>query len=53
LAVGIAGLTAGDACTGVSGCQHTYPACQSYSNVANFEGFDLIPLINPFTDPIA
>ncbi len=45
---GISGLNIGDACTGVAGCQHTYAACQGYSNVANFLGFDLIPTTNPF-----
>lgn len=52
LAVGIAGIVVGDACTGVSGCQHTYLACKSYNNVSHYLGFDLIPNINPFTDPV-
>jgi uncharacterized phage protein (TIGR02218 family) len=45
---GISGLNVGDACSGVAGCQHSYAACQGYSNVANFLGFDLIPQTNPF-----
>jgi hypothetical protein len=45
---GISGLTIGAACSGVSGCAHTYPACQGYDNVQNFLGWDLIPTINPF-----
>lgn len=44
----IAGLAVGEACTGIAGCAHTYPACQGYNNVPNFLGFDLIPSINPF-----
>lgn len=46
----IANLQTGDACKGVAGCAHTYPACQSYNNVPNFLGFDLIPDINPFDE---
>ena len=44
----IAGLQVGAACSAVAGCAHTYPACSGYNNTANFLGFDLIPLINPF-----
>lgn len=44
----IPNLTVGAACSAVAGCAHTYPACVAYNNVANFAGFDLIPLINPF-----
>lgn len=46
----IGGLAAGTACKGIAGCAHTYPACQSYDNVPNFLGFDLIPSINPFDE---
>jgi uncharacterized phage protein (TIGR02218 family) len=49
----ISGLNVGDAVTGVAGCQLTYAACQSYNNVPNFLGFDLIPMTNPFTEAIA
>lgn len=48
----IASLHVGDAVKGVSGCMHTYAACNSYANVANFLGFDLIPEINPFDGSI-
>jgi uncharacterized phage protein (TIGR02218 family) len=48
----ISGLSTGDQCKGVAGCQLTYAACQAYNNVANFLGFDLIPLTNPFTQAI-
>jgi uncharacterized phage protein (TIGR02218 family) len=44
----IAGLEVGDAVIGVAGCQQTFAACVAYNNVANFLGFDLIPLLNPF-----
>jgi hypothetical protein len=44
------GLEVGDAVSAVAGCQHTYPACQGYDNVVNFQGFDLIPTINPFDE---
>ncbi len=49
---GIASLEAGDECSAVSGCQHTYAACASFNNVQNFMGFDLIPSINPFSGSI-
>lgn len=42
----------GDHVTSTSGCMHTYAACNSYSNVANFLGFDLIPQTNPFDGSI-
>lgn len=48
----ISGLNVGDAVTGTAGCQLTYAACQSYNNVPNFLGFDLIPQTNPFTQAI-
>jgi uncharacterized phage protein (TIGR02218 family) len=48
----ISNLRVGDAVSGVSGCMHTYAACQSYNNVANFLGFDLIPQTNPFDGSI-
>jgi Uncharacterized conserved protein (DUF2163) len=44
----IAGLTIGAAVLGTAGCEQTFSACASYSNIANFLGFDLIPLLNPF-----
>jgi hypothetical protein len=44
----ISSLAVGDQITGVAGCAHTYAACQSFNNVANFLGFDLIPASNPF-----
>jgi uncharacterized phage protein (TIGR02218 family) len=48
----ISGLAGGDPCSGTAGCQLTYAACQSYNNVPNFLGFDLVPLTNPFTEAI-
>jgi uncharacterized phage protein (TIGR02218 family) len=48
----ISGLNIGDAVTGTAGCQLTYAACQAYNNIANFLGFDLTPLTNPFTQAI-
>lgn len=48
----IPGLASGDACTGTAGCPLTYAACQSYNNIENFLGFDLVPLTNPFTQAI-
>jgi len=44
----IAGLTVGQSISGVAGCALTFAACSTYSNIANFFGFDLIPEINPF-----
>jgi hypothetical protein len=49
----IAGLTVGDFVAGIAGCQGTYDACNHYLNVANFLGFDLIPILNPFDGAIA
>lgn len=46
-------LHAGESVSGVAGCQMTYAACQSYANVANFLGFDLIPITNPFDGSVA
>jgi hypothetical protein len=44
----IADLEIGADVQGTAGCQQTFDACASYSNIANFLGFDLIPLLNPF-----
>jgi len=49
----IPGLQVGEVVSGVAGCQHTYPACQGYANTANFLGFDLIPITNPFDGSVA
>jgi uncharacterized phage protein (TIGR02218 family) len=48
LLTGIGDLEVDQAVSGVAGCQHTYPACQSYNNVPQFFGFDLMPATNPF-----
>lgn len=44
----ISGLAVGQAVSGVAGCQLTFAACAAYNNIANFLGFDLIPILNPF-----
>ena len=44
----IGGLEVGDALLGIAGCQLTFEACTAYKNIANFLGFDLIPITNPF-----
>ena len=44
----IAGLEIGAAIAGTAGCAQTFDACVGYNNIANFLGFDLIPLLNPF-----
>lgn len=49
---GIGGMEVGDSVEGVAGCQQTFDACASYNNIANFLGFDLIPLTNPFDGSI-
>ncbi len=48
LIAAISGMQVGDSVEGVSGCQQTFDSCAAYQNVANFLGFDLIPLTNPF-----
>lgn len=44
----IIGLEVGASVSGVAGCQLTFAACSHYNNIANFLGFDLIPILNPF-----
>jgi hypothetical protein len=48
----IAGLAVGDVVLGTAGCQGTFSDCNSYLNIANFLGFDLIPILNPFDGSI-
>jgi hypothetical protein len=48
LLTAIADLQVGDAILGVAGCAQTFDDCNSYNNIANFLGFDLIPILNPF-----
>lgn len=45
-------MDVGDSVEGVTGCQQTFVACAGYNNIANFLGFDLIPLSNPFDGSI-
>jgi hypothetical protein len=52
LSAGIADLEVGDACVGKAGCQGTFTACVFYNNVDHLLAFDLIPLVNPFSDSI-
>jgi hypothetical protein len=52
LIAAVAGMQVGDSVQGVAGCQQTFDACASYNNIANFLGFDLIPLTNPFDGSI-
>lgn len=44
----VIGLAVGGTVSGVAGCELTFVACTHYNNVANFLGFDLIPILNPF-----
>jgi Phage conserved hypothetical protein BR0599 len=48
----IAGLAINDVCLGTAGCQGTFSDCNSFLNIANFLGFDLIPILNPFDGSI-
>jgi hypothetical protein len=52
LITAIAGLAVSDVVLGTAGCQGTYDDCNSYLNIANFLGFDLIPILNPFDGSI-
>jgi hypothetical protein len=52
LLTAIAGLAIGDEVQGTAGCQGTFSDCVSFNNWANFMGFDLIPLLNPFDGSI-
>ncbi len=53
LIAAIPSLNLKDSIQSIAGCGHTYAACQSFNNVANFLGFDLIPATNPFNGSIA
>lgn len=48
LLTAISDLEVNQVVTAVAGCQHTYAACQSFNNVPQFFGFDLMPETNPF-----
>lgn len=49
---GIAGLAVSDSVLGTAGCQNTFASCSEHNNVANFLGFDLIPILDPFNGSV-